>query len=179
MLRPLSRGAALQLAGSVVLVAALVFLVVHLTGTGSDKPLPAVPRVAEPVADQSALTPDVRRVATAFVMTAVARQNTGASWELLDPTYSGKSEYTKATWAKGDIPVVPTGYPFRQEDVKLSVKGVYPDSILLDALIIPRNHARAKTFDLSLKAHGSGANRGWLVDYWMTNYEAGRKQPPK
>ena len=35
-----------------MLAAALVFLVVHLTGTGSDKPLPAVPRVTEPVADQ-------------------------------------------------------------------------------------------------------------------------------
>ena len=93
-------------------------------------------------------------------MTAVARRNTGASWELLDPTYSSKSEYTKATWAKGDIPVVPTGYPFQQEDVKLSVKGVYPDSILLEALIIPRNNARARTFDLSLKAHGSSAQQG-------------------
>ncbi len=91
----------------------------------------------------------------------------------LDPTYSGKSEFTKATWAKGDIPVIPAGYPFRQEDVKLSVKGVYPDSILLDALIIPRNDARAKTFDLSLKAQRSGANSGWLVDYWMTNYDGG------
>lgn len=162
-----------------MLAAALVFLVVHLTGTGSDKPLPAVPRVTEPVADQSALTPDVRRVANAFVMTAVARQNTGASWELLDPTYSGKSDFTKATWAKGNIPVIPAGYPFKQEDVTLTVKGVYPDSILLDTLIIPRNDARAKTFDLSLKAHGSGANRGWLVDYWMTNHDNGVPGPPK
>ena len=79
LLRPLSW--ALNLAACKALSCsplALVFLVVHLTGTGSDRPLPAVPRVTEPVADQSALTPDARRVANAFVMTAVARQNTGA-----------------------------------------------------------------------------------------------------
>jgi len=169
----------LQLGGFAVLVAGVVLLVVQLTGTGSEKPLPLVPRVNEPVADQSALTPDVRRVANAFIMTAVARKNTGASWDLLDPTYSSKAEFTKAIWAKGDIPVVPAGYPFRREDVTLSVKGVYPDSILLDVLIIPRNDARAKTFDLSLKAHGSGTNGGWLVDYWMTNYDQGVYTPPK
>ena len=179
LLRLPTRRAALQLAGVAVLIAGVVSLVVHFAGTGSEKPLPLVPSASEPTADQSALTPDVRRVANAFVMTAVARQNTGASWELLDPTYSGKSEYTKADWSKGNIPVIPAGYPFRQEDVKLSVKGVFPGSILLDVLIIPRNEARAKTFDLSLKARRSGANRGWLVDYWMTNYDAGVYTAPK
>jgi hypothetical protein len=179
LLRPPTRRPALQLAGLAVLVAGVVALVVHFTGTGSVKPLPPAPGVNEPVADQSALTPDARQVANAFIMTAVARRNTGASWELLDPTYEGKSEFTKATWAKGDIPVIPTGYPFRQEDVTLTVKDVYPRSIMLEALIIPRNNARATTFDLSLKAHGSDANRGWLVDYWMTGHDNGVPGSPK
>ena len=95
------------------------------------------------------------------------------------PDLLGQVRVHQGNWAKGDIPVIPAGYPFRQEDVKLTVKSVYPNSILLDTLIIPRNDARAKTFDLSLKAHGSGANRGWLVDYWMTNHDNGVPGPPK
>jgi hypothetical protein len=162
-------------------IAIIVFLVARLTGNAAESPLPPAPGVNPPVANQAALTPEARRVATAFIMSAVARKDTGASWKLLDPTYPSKSEYTKATWARGDIPVIPAGYAFREDDVKLSVAGVYGNQLVLEAVIIPaeKNAARAKGFDLSLTAHGTGANRRWLVDYWMTNYEGGRRTQPK
>lgn len=167
----------LRFAGPAVLaVGVVVFVVARTTGSdATDKPLPPAQNipVATPKADQKALTPEIRKIADRFIQTAVARKNTGASWGLLDPTYPGKSDFTKAAWAKGDIPVIPTGYPFRAQDVNYSVDSVYSDSVLLEVLIIPTNTARAQRFELSVKRHGSGASERWLVDYWMTRYVPG------
>src|SRR5262245_59464601 len=44
-------------------------------------------------------------VAAAFVNTAVARHHVASSWNLVTPDF--RSGYTKASWAKGKIPVVP------------------------------------------------------------------------
>jgi hypothetical protein len=166
----------LRFAGPAVLaIGVVVFIVARFAGEGSnDKALPAAPNVpvaAEP--DQKALTPEIRQVADRFILTAVARKNTGESWGLLDPTFPGKSEFTKATWAKGDIPVVPAGYPFLKKDVRYSVEEVYPGTVVLDVVIIPRNDARTQRFQLSVKQNGSGASERWLVDYWMTRYVPG------
>ena len=170
----------MRFAGPAVLaVGVIVFLVARFTGNATDKPLPPAPNT--PVAakaDQKALTPAIEKVADRFIQTAVARKNVGASWEVLDPEFPGKSEFTKATWAKGNIPVVPTGYPFRPQDVRYSVESVFPGTVVLDVIIIPTNDARTQRFTLSVKQHGSGASERWLVDYWMTRYVPGVKALP-
>lgn len=165
----------LRFAGPAVLaVGVVVFLVARFTGEASDKPLPAAPntQVAN-TADQKALTPEIRSVADKFILTAVARKNVGESWAVVDPTFPGKSDFTKASWAKGEIPVIPTGYPFKASDVRYSVEAVYPDTVELDVVIIPRNKARTQRFKLSVRRNGSGAGERWLVDYWMTRYVPG------
>jgi hypothetical protein len=174
----------LRFAGPAVLaIGVVVFIVARFTGQGeSEKALPAAPN-ATPAAvnvDQKALTPEIRTVANKFILTVVAGKNYGAAWDVIDPTYPGKSEYTKASWSKADgLPVVPTGYPFRPQDVRLSVKAVYPGGIDLEAVIIPTNTARVQTFVMSLKDHGEGAKRRWLIDYWMTAYKPGFRDEPK
>ncbi len=166
----------MRFAGPAVLaVGVIVFVVARFTGEeASDKPLPPGPNTQVAAkADQKALTPEIRQIADKFIQTAVARKNVGESWALLDPTFPGKSDYTKATWAKGDIPVIPTGYPFDPSDVRYSVEAVYPGTVELDVIIIPRNKARTQRFKLSVKQHGSGADERWLVDYWFTRYVPG------
>ena len=95
------------------------------------------------------------------------------SGQFLDPTYWGKSDFTKATWAKGDIPVIPAGYPFEQEDVKLTVKGVYPGQHAARDSHHSAERREGKDFRSQPQGHGSGANRAWLVDYWITNHDNG------
>jgi hypothetical protein len=178
----------LRYAGPAVLaIGVIVFIVARFTGQGeTEKALPAAPG-ATPVAakaDQKALTPEIRQVANKFILSVVAGKNYGAAWDVTDPTYPGKSDYTKASWTKAGVtdeglPVVPTGYPFKPQDVRLSVKNVYPGGVDLEAIIIPRNTARVQTFDMSLKDHGAGAKRRWLVDYWMTAYTPGFRAEPK
>jgi hypothetical protein len=173
----------LRFAGPTVLaIGVIVFIVARFTGQGaSEKALPSAPNTpAAAKVDQKALTPEVRAVANKFILTVVAGKNYGAAWDVIDPTYPGKSEYTKASWSKADgLPVVPTGYPFKPEDIRLAVKAVYPGSVLLEATIIPRSTARVQTFEMSLKDHGPGAKRRWLIDYWMTAYKAGFRDEPK
>lgn len=157
-------------------VGVIVFVVARFTGEASDKPLPPGPNTQVAAeADQKAFTPALREVADKFILTAVARKNPAAAWDLLDPTFPGKSDFTKASWAKakGDLPVVPTGYPFEASDVRYSVEQVFPGTVVLDVVIIPRNDARTQRFQLSLKRNGSGASERWLVDYWMTRYVPG------
>ena len=173
----------LRFAGPAVLaIGVIVFIVARFTGQGAnEKALPPAPKTpAAPKVDQKALTPEIRRIANKFILTVVAGKNYGAAWDVIDPTYPGKSEYTKASWSKADgLPVVPTGYPFKPQDVRLSVKHVYAGGIDLEATIIPRNTARVQTFDMSLKDHGAGAKPRWLIDYWMTAYTPGFRSEPK
>ena len=168
-------------------IGVIVFIVARFTGQGeTEKALPAAPGATPVVAkaDQKALTPEMRAVANKFILTVVAGKNYGAAWDVTDPTYPGKSEYTKASWSKAEatgegLPVVPTGYPFRPQDVRLSVKNTYPGGIDLEATIIPTSTARVQTFLMSLKDHGENAKRRWLVDYWMTAYKPGFRAEPK
>lgn len=170
----------LRFAGPAVLAAGvIVFVVARWTGDAApEKALPSAPNT--PVAakaDQKALTPEIREVANKFILTTATldRPNAGDSWEILDPDYPGKSDFTKATWAKGDIPVVPVSFPFTSKDVKLSVASVYPQNVVLDVIVIPPKgvKGRAELFELGVKRHGAGSSERWLVDYWQSRYRPG------
>jgi hypothetical protein len=104
-------------------------------------------------------------VAEKFLNTAVARRHVGDSWELIDPTFPGKEEYTRATWAKGDIPVV----PFPVADAKYRIDYSYRNELgLRVALFAPKgNKTRAAVFDIELRRSRQGGDRRWLIDSFM------------
>jgi hypothetical protein len=103
-------------------------------------------------------------VAARFVQTAVARKNVGESWDILSPTYDGKSGYTRKTWARGDIPVQPFPVDRAKWDLDHSLEN---EVGLLVALYPPRNSDyQAAVFKIDLRAFGQGKSRRWLVDYF-------------
>jgi hypothetical protein len=155
-------------------IAALVFVVVRFTGDGGDKPQPFRPDLtASALGNQDWLTPEVRAVANKFALSAGMRHNTGDSWELLDRTFVGKSEFTKAEWAKGDIPVQPATFSFSQLDKVLMYVGPStPRELTLVVYMFPKE-GKVEGFDIGLRQRGAGAAKRWLVDYWMTNYKPG------
>ncbi len=105
----------------------------------------------------------VLTVARKFILTAVRRRHTGDSWPLLAP--SMRHGYTRATWAKGDIPVPPfpvytarwrIGYSFKQEieiQVALFAK--------------PQRHIRPVVFDLTLRRFKGSGHYRWLVSSFL------------
>ena len=56
---------------------------------------------------EAPLAPEVKRVATAFILNAVARRDIGSTYDITHVDMRGTM--TRAEWAKGNIPVVP--YP--------------------------------------------------------------------
>lgn len=107
---------------------------------------------------------DTRRealtVAARFVQTAVARKHVAQSWDLIVP--SMKEGYTRASWARGDIPVV----PFPVNLVKWQLDYSFRDSLGLKVALFPKPGAeiRATVFNLDLRAVGKGSDRRWLVE---------------
>lgn len=169
-----------------LVIGIIVFVVARFTGNGGEAPSAAQFAPTEAKVDQGALTPAARDVAEKFVMTAVTGKDPGAAWPLLDRTFPGKSDFrSQRQWAaaaKGEgLPLVPAGYAFDKDGVKITVNRVFPNSLDLTVVIIPndRKNQRAKGFDLSLVRHGSGDRTRWLVDYWMTNYVSPVRGEPK
>lgn len=178
----------LRFAGPAVLaVGVIVFVVARWTGdtAPAQKAVPIVPPKNAPAseADQKALTPAIREVANKFILTTATlnRPNAVESWAILDPDYPGKSDFTKASWAKGDIPVIPVSFPFTQKDVRLSVQKIYPENIVLDVVVIPGKgvKGRAELFELGVHRHGTGSDERWLVDYWQSRYRPGNLPNPQ
>ena len=102
-------------------------------------------------------------VAAAFVMTAVARKNTARSYELVAPSL--REGYTRAEWAKGDIPVQP--FPVRAAKWQLDYS--FENELGLKVALYPirGSGVRATVFNLDLRAVGKGPNRRWLVESFM------------
>jgi hypothetical protein len=160
---------------ALVLVAGVVvFAGTYFTGDSSEKkaaaPANPAPRPAhrttagKPVFDASA-----RKIARAFISTAVARKNLDASWPLLHADI--KQGMTLAQWQTGEIPVVP--YPVGDiEKTQFRVDEAYEDSLLLEVALMPERGAEVNpgVFHLGLRAVGNGTSRHWLVDYWMPRW---------
>ena len=99
-------------------------------------------------------------VAAKFISTAVRRRHVADSWELVAP--SMRAGYTRAQWAKGEIPVIP--YP--ADVAKWRLDYSFEDSLSFKvALFPPRGEKiRAAVFNVDLRAFGTGKNRRWLVE---------------
>lgn len=100
-----------------------------------------------------------------FLNTAVARRHVADSWELIHPSFPGKEEFTKKTWAKGNIPVV----PFPVADARYRVDYSYKNELGLRIVLIPPRGDKTPRaiFDVELRRSGRGENRKWLIDSYM------------
>ena len=158
---------------SVVLavIAGVIGLVMLLPGVHEklDKPVPggsAAPKVETPY---NRTKKDLRKpltVAALFVETAVTRKNVAASWDLIDPDFPGKSEYTRKQWVKrDDLPVV----PFPAVAARWRPDYSYKDEIGLKVALYPPAHSanRAAVFDIALHRSGTGKQSLWRVVSFM------------
>ena len=144
---------------------------------GDDSTEQAAPNAAQPAAEAAAppatakpkLDAAARKIATDFIRTAVAREDVAASWPLLHPDL--RQGFTLSEWKTGNIPVVP--YPVGDmSETTMFVEEAYTGSLLLQVALMPAKDAqiRPAMFQLGLRAVGSGADRHWLVDYWMPRW---------
>jgi hypothetical protein len=123
---------------------------------------PQIVSSAKPVRADHARRVQVLDATLRFVSTAVRRDHVDASWTLVDPSL--KDGFTRTTWAKGNIPVV----PFPAAGLAgWKIDWSYADDVGLDVALLPQKGSKlhAKTFLVELKRHGPGGH--WLVASWV------------
>jgi hypothetical protein len=102
-------------------------------------------------------------LAQQFVLTAVRRNHVEDSWEMVCPEM--RAGFTRETWAKGDIPVVPYPAHFAKWHLAYSFKREVDLQVALYAK--PGKKLNPVVFDLTLQPCGkSDANR-WLVSSFI------------
>jgi hypothetical protein len=145
----------------------VVFLYAVLHDSTPKGPLPAVTFNDGKARTPAVIEPAARTVAGKFILTAVARKNVASSWPLVHPSL--KQGYTKAEWAKGDIPVdfFPVG---KIEQVRFRINEKTANGVVLEVALIPNPGVKMdpQTFYLGLRKTGRGDGARWLVDYWMS-----------
>jgi hypothetical protein len=101
----------------------------------------------------------VLSVAQRFIQTAVARNHVEDSWALVCPEM--RQGYTKANWAKGDIPVVPFPVYLGKWHLSYSFKQEIDLQVALFAK--PKAKLNPVVFDLTVHPCGKEAGKRWLV----------------
>jgi hypothetical protein len=125
--------------------------------------VPPEPEVPLPRRNRDLLEP--LDVASKFILTAVVRENVGESWDIMAPTFPGKSEYTRKTWAHASsLPV----QSFEVERARWRLDYSFKNDVGLKVALFPPKNSeyKATVFDIAMVRRGSGENRRWLVDYF-------------
>ena len=151
------------LAGLVLTAGVVAFTVAHFgdTGTSQETPLSDKPAQVFTPRKQVPLDTEARRVAGRFILTAVARENLGESYDLVPELRQGM---TRREWLTGNIPVV--YYPAKAiETATFKVDESYPDEAILEVALLPKESAKVKPqiFFIGLKKTGNH----WRVNYWV------------
>ena len=154
-----------------VFVGGLIVFLATRTGSEAEKPVAAAKPAAQETPKQKPATLDAsaRQVAGKFILTAVARTDLAAAWQLVHPDL--RQGLTLAQWKTGEIPIVP--YEVDSiEQARFRVEEAYPNQLLIEVALIPKEGSdqRAAVFQLGLKDTAAGAARHWLVDYWMPRW---------
>jgi len=116
------------------------------------------------------LDPTVTSTIRTFLATAVARKHLDQSWAVIAP--SMKAGYTLKEWATAtELPIVPyPGVDVRRAEFFLeyaSTKEILVEVGLSQMRSIVKEWTRPVAFQLGLIPVGKGANKRWLVSYWM------------
>jgi hypothetical protein len=102
-------------------------------------------------------------LAQQFVLSAVRRNHVEDSWEMVCPQM--RQGYSKQTWAKGDIPVVPYPANFAKWHLAYSVRREIDLQVALYAK--PEKKLNPVVFDLTLQPCGASTSNRWLVSSFI------------
>lgn len=106
---------------------------------------------------------EILGLAQQFVTAAVARKGVRDSWEMVCPEM--KQGYTRSSWAKGDIPVV----PFPANVAKWHLAYSFTSEVDLQVALFakPEKNLNPVVFDLTFHPCGAGEQQRWLVSSFL------------
>ena len=159
------------LVGCASLVAAGV--IVFLQSRASDGPTPtAAPRSQTAQGGSSTgslksggtLSPEAKRVASRFILTALAREHLDEAWNLATPELRGAA--THKQWLAGEMPIPP--FPVRNlETTGFDVVASSPSKILLQLFLVPKPGTgyEPTRYDMTLVRKGARWRVSYLIPY--------------
>ena len=173
--------------GLLALAAGVVVLVVKFVGGSDPTPVAAdkgfkaqLPAKTQPlttadgvkVTSYEQLDPQIKETIRGFVVPGVLNGNYGASWKYTSPKITHGATLTQ--WANAsERSLIPLpGYTY--EGVQFTLKEATTKEILVELRLRPGSPSagRPVTFTIGLVPHGQGADKRWLVDYWMPRWTA-------
>jgi len=165
---PTTRRSITLVSGLILVAGVVAFAVAWVgdTGTSQETPLSNQPAQLFTPRKQVPLDVEARKVAGRFILTAVARENLGESYDLVHPEL--RQGLTKKEWLTGNIPVV--YYPAKEiETARFKVDESYPNEAILEVALLPKETAKIKpqVFYIGLKKAGKGKAARWQVNYWV------------
>jgi hypothetical protein len=166
---PRNQRALLWVAIVVLVTGVATLLIVFARNTGDSKEtFSSQPASTFTPPTPAKVDPEAKRIAGRFILTAVARENLAASYNLVHPEL--RQGLTRAEWVKGDIPVV--YFPTEHLDfASFKVDHSFENEVMLEVLLVPPASANTKpaSFYIGLKRVG-GKKGPWKVYYWAPNY---------
>ena len=167
-MNPPTRRSLSLLAGLILVAGVVAFAVTWIGDTGKSEETPLSNKPAQIFTSRKQVPLDVeaRKVAGRFILTAVARENLGASYSLVHPEL--RQGLTRKEWLTGNIPVV--YYPAKEiETATFKVDESYPDEAILEVALLPKDAKKVKpqVFYIGLKKAGEGTAARWMVNYWV------------
>jgi hypothetical protein len=165
---PTTRRSITLVSGLILVAGVVAFSVAWIgdTGTSQETPLSNEPAQIFTPRKQVPLDVEARKVAGRFILTAVARENLGESYDLVHPEL--RQGLSRKEWLTGNIPVV--YYPAKAiEQARFKVDESYPDEVILEVALLPKETAKIKpqVFYIGLKKAGKGTAARWQVHYWV------------
>jgi hypothetical protein len=175
---PRFRRRATKLTGLAAVAGAATVISILFWNTGREFDTPVrqnepaiVPTVSRSVSLSEAERRQALDTAARFVRTAVRRENTIASFDLVSEQL--RSGFTRREWATGDIPVQP--YPVDAARWKMDYS--HEDEIGLSVYVIPRGGKRVRPM-VFLRSLIRSTTGEWVVDSWVPGAPSGAQAPP-
>jgi hypothetical protein len=137
-------------------------LAVYFNSGAKEPALSTVPaKIPTEPTKQVPLPNSARKVASRFILTAVARKHLAESYNLTHPKL--RQGLTLKQWETGNIPVA--YFPVSNlKDTTFKVDYSYPTEAQLELSLVPKKSAkqRPQQFLMGLRKF----HRHWVVDYW-------------
>ena len=157
-------------AAAVLVAGIIAALIVFVPNTGH--PINSAVDPNTPAVDVSGVPKTVkldqaaRAVAKKFILTAVARKDLSAAYDIVGPQI--RQGQSRAEWNTGNIAVIP--YPVDSIDyAPMKIDYSYKDEAQVQIALLPKAGAKIKPqiFFLDLIEVGTGKDRHWVVNGWV------------
>ncbi len=155
------------------IIAIIVTVALPSKSHALDTPISSVPADTVKKDPPTRVDPQAVAIARKFLLTAVVRKNLGWAYDNVHVDLKGRM--SKASWMKGNIPVI----PFDAQNATTTAfipQFSLQREVEFEVTLVPKNHAvyagkRPLRFYIALRREHDSPTGRWLVSYWEPHWK--------